>query len=190
MFSYEIYKIFKNAFFCRTSLSWCLLLAIKSVNQWKHTLKVYAAEKEMIYLNGTSKVSISGESIHLKFCKHFWHYSILVKLQGKARSSRPKLFKGVLENFSKFTGKHVCQSLNFIKKETLAQGFSYEFCKIFKNTFFHRTPPEAASEKLKAEAVACWCSVKKVFLEISLNSQENNCVESLFWACNLGLQLC
>ena len=28
---------------------------------------------------------------------------------------------------------------NFIKKETLEQGFSCEFCEIFKNTFFNRT---------------------------------------------------
>ena len=51
--------------------------------------------------------------------------------------------KGVLRNFAKFTGKHLCQSFNkvaeacnFIKKETLAQVFSFEFCKISKNTFF------------------------------------------------------
>ena len=42
--------------------------------------------------------------------------------------------KGVLKNFAKFTGKHLCQSL-FFKKETLAQMFSCEFCKIFKSTF-------------------------------------------------------
>ena len=29
----------------------------------------------------------------------------------------------------------------FIKKETLAQVFSCEFCDISKNTFLHRTPP-------------------------------------------------
>ena len=34
---------------------------------------------------------------------------------------------------------------NFIKKETLAQAFSCEFCKISKNTFSHRTTPMAAS---------------------------------------------
>ena len=32
-----------------------------------------------------------------------------------------------------------------IKKETLAQVFSSEFCEISKNTFFNRTPPMAAS---------------------------------------------
>ena len=38
---------------------------------------------------------------------------------------------------------HAC---NFIKKETLAQVFSSEFCKISKNTFSDRTPLVAASE--------------------------------------------
>ena len=44
---------------------------------------------------------------------------------------------GVLKNFEKLTGK--CQRLqacNFIKKETLAQVFSCEFCETVKNTFF------------------------------------------------------
>ena len=71
--------------------------------------------------------------------------------------SRPEVFckKGVLGNFAKFTGKHLCQSLffnkvagaacNFIKKEILAQLFSCEFCEISKNTFSQRTPLVAAS---------------------------------------------
>ena len=32
------------------------------------------------------------------------------------------------------------QACNFIKKETLVQVFSCEFCEISKNTFFHRAP--------------------------------------------------
>ena len=31
-----------------------------------------------------------------------------------------------------------------MKKETLAQVFSCEFCEIFKNTFFYRTTPVAS----------------------------------------------
>ena len=64
--------------------------------------------------------------------------------------------KGVLRNFAKFTGKHLCQWLffrkvgrpkvsNFIKKGSLAEVFSCEFCKISKNTSFYRTPPVVAS---------------------------------------------
>ena len=42
--------------------------------------------------------------------------------------------KGVLRNFAKFTGKHLCHSLYF-NNEALAQVFSSEFCEISKNTF-------------------------------------------------------
>ena len=37
------------------------------------------------------------------------------------------------------------EACNFIKKETLAQEFSCEFCEIAKNTFSYRKPPVAAS---------------------------------------------
>ena len=43
--------------------------------------------------------------------------------------------KGFLRNFTKFTRKHLCQSL-FFKKETLAQVLPCKFCKISKKTFF------------------------------------------------------
>ena len=38
------------------------------------------------------------------------------------------------------------QACNFILKKTLAQMFSCDFCEIFKNTYFFRTPLVAASE--------------------------------------------
>ena len=41
---------------------------------------------------------------------------------------------------------YCAQACNFIKKYTLAQVFSCEFCEIFKNTFFYGTPPAAASD--------------------------------------------
>ena len=48
--------------------------------------------------------------------------------------------KGVLKNLALFTGKRLCHSLflncNFIKKETLTQGFSCGLCKIFKSILF------------------------------------------------------
>ena len=74
------------------------------------------------------------------------------------RSSLPEVFckKVALKNFPIFTGKHLCQSLffnkvagaasNFIKKETLTQVFSCEFCKIFKNSLF-----------LKNTSGGCFC---------------------------------
>ena len=89
------------------------------------------------------------------------------------RSSRPDVFceKGVLRNFAKFTGKHLCLSLflnkivglrpaTLIKKRLwhrvsflskffiwifLNFSFLSEFCEISKNTFFDRTPQVAVS---------------------------------------------
>ena len=81
-----------------------------------------------------------------------------------SRSSRPGVLckNGVLENFAKFTGKRLCHSLfliklqassyNFIKKGTLAQVFSCEFCEVFKNTFIYRTPLVTASVLLKSKS--------------------------------------
>ena len=55
------------------------------------------------------------------------------------RCSVKKVFLEILQN---------SQVSNFIKKETLAQGFSCVFCEISKNTFSYRTPPVAASLRL------------------------------------------
>ena len=64
------------------------------------------------------------------------------------RSSRPGVFceKGVLRNFEKLTGKHLCQSLflskvaalrpaALLKQNTLTKVFSCEFCEISRNSF-------------------------------------------------------
>ena len=42
------------------------------------------------------------------------------------------------------------EACNFIKKETLAQAFSCEFCEISSNTFLNRTYLVGASRLLKA----------------------------------------
>ena len=78
----------------------------------------------------------------------------------KKQKQPPDVFfkEGVLRNFAKFARKHLCQSLffnkdaglqlvcNFIKKETLAQVLSCEFCEISKNTFFKQHPWATASD--------------------------------------------
>ena len=65
-------------------------------------------------------------------------FAIWVELFPIGRSSHPwcSMEKGVLRNFIKFTGKHLRQRPATIKRESLAQVFSYEFCEISKNTFF------------------------------------------------------
>ena len=66
------------------------------------------------------------------------------------------------------------QARNFIKKESLAQVFSCEFCEISKNNFFYRTPPAAASESrhLRTYEVQKFLynvlMIKDIFLRIEL----------------------
>ena len=66
----------------------------------------------------------------------------------KSSHRRCSVRAGVLRNFSKFTGKRLFQSLS-IKKDTLAQAFSGEFCEISKNNFFTEHAWPTAS-------VLCW----------------------------------
>ena len=87
------------------------------------------------------------------------------------------------------------QACNFIKKENLTQMLYCEFCEISKTTFFHKTPPLAASESNRysffyrnsftklsvlSEAVVQRCSVKKVFLKILQYLWENTCARVSF----------
>ena len=83
----------------------------------------------------------------------FWRLTRIFKGVRAKAVFRKYLFckKDVLKNFAKFTRKHLCQSL-FFKK--VAKVFSCEFYEIFKHTFFHRTPPVAASVRTKTGATA------------------------------------
>ena len=55
-----------------------------------------------------------------------------------------------------FLIKLQAEPCNFIKKETLAQVFSCEFCDISKNTFSYLTPPVTASEKEFLTCIGCF----------------------------------
>ena len=68
--------------------------------------------------------------------------------------------KGVPRNFTKFTGKPMCQSLFLVPE---AQGFSCEFCEISKNTFLQNT-----SGRLLLKLFLMWMfwKIPKQFLEV------------------------
>ena len=107
--------------------------------------------------------SLFGELQDWQVCTMFC--STILSIIQTCRRSRPEVLciKGVLRNFTKFTGKHLCQSLFFNKianpmpkKETLAHMFSCEYCKISKNTFCYKTP------------LACPCFWTCTFTKFSL----------------------
>ena len=80
----------------------------------------------------------------------------------RSSHGRCSVRKCVLRKIAKFTGKYLCQSLFFkkvaglrslLKKETTAQVFSCEFCKISKNIFFAEHTWANASETYKERNV-------------------------------------
>ena len=81
--------------------------------------------------------------IHLylsfNYCSLLWHFPNR-KFLGKVEEAQERWFRLLLlEAVVRRCSVKKAQARNFIKKETLAQVFSCEFCEISKNTFFHRT---------------------------------------------------
>ena len=93
-----------------------------------------------------------GDILHSSFLLRFYsfliwnwaNYIVLCRIPEAVaqRSSIEKVFLGILQNSQKSTGARVSfakvaglETSIFLKKETVAQVFFCEFCKISKNTF-------------------------------------------------------
>ena len=102
----------------------------------------------LIFMKNKTPVKSYLDSSVIMFCLTPSRSLLVQNQQFNQQKQPPEVFckKGVLRNFASFTGRHLCQSLffnkvaggacNFVKKETLAQMFSCEFCEISKYTFF------------------------------------------------------
>ena len=112
----------------------CFNVIIVLQFQWITTQNVL----QLLFHNGKEVIGIqcSQEQLELNI---FWFQ----RNGTKFTTGSGGVIKNVLKSFAILTGKHQCQHLsvscNFIEKETLIQGFSCEFFKIFKNIFFSRT---------------------------------------------------
>ena len=166
MFYCQFCEISKNTFFYRTPPVAASEKCLETVFVFSVAVRGYRFNRGTLRLEENEQLA----------CYFSWGRIFLTCLSLKPVGwMRIKLFrscnrrcsikKGVLKNFAKFTGKHLHQSLfffkssstqacNFIKIETLARGFSGEFCKFFKNTFF--------TEHLWATTSDCWTSTKRV----------------------------
>ena len=142
----------------------CFLPLIQNVSNLKKSVK---NDFDAIFPT-ESPGNLSCFSCKLFFSKDIFHVSsrnyelrikfvYLSKLNIKIiRSSRPEGFckkRGSLEFFKihrlsqpLLLIKLQTSACNFIKKETLVQVFSCEFCEISKSTFSYRTPSVATSE--------------------------------------------
>ena len=129
-----------------------ILFISSDKKKWNNT---ETDRKNMEKENNTDESDFSEKEIpDLNSLNFFWIWTKISEISTVVRSShqRCSVTKGVLRNFENFTGKNLCQCLFFNKdaglspatllKKTLAQVFSCEFCKISKNTFSYRKPPD------------------------------------------------
>ena len=95
--------------------------------QWELVLKHNHSQNMLKYFSNKKNSAIVGRCSCKKerFCKTHWNIYVPDFLLVR---SEAELF-------------------NFIKEKTLAQAFSCEFCKVFKNNFFYRTPLLTASKR-------------------------------------------
>ena len=97
-------------------------------------------------------VSVIVRSILRNFLKQLFTKKVSSSPEAVVRRcSVKKMFLEILRNSKETPVPEILfwQKCNFGKKETLAQLFSCEFCKISKNTLFYWTPPVPASFSLK-----------------------------------------
>ena len=86
----------------------------------------------------TAFLSSNGQMFHTFPAKNFRDFKPCVTVLKSRRSHRScSLRKGVLRNFAKFTGKHLCQSLFFNK----VAGLSPEACNFIKKRLWRRCFP-------------------------------------------------
>ena len=117
----------------------------------QHTIRTIETRKWYPILNTFyCKLRINSVTERLSDEGHFitlLYHKIEAVVQ---RCSVKKVFLKISQNSQENTyakGSFFLFFCNFIKKETLALVLSCEFCEIFKNNYFYRTPPMAASDK-------------------------------------------
>ena len=155
-FFVAIYYLFLCSFYCRNEfpirefLTYSLHISFHSFNKFYFSLMLYISL--LVYL----LLRLQFENPNEIYSKVFQiPATYIFDINWSVNIS------GCPENCSR--GK--LPACNFIKKETLAQVFSCEFCEISKNTFFYRTPLVAAFVlKMMREAL---CYTLKVLLVLN-----------------------
>ena len=136
-----------------------------------------------------SSLNFTSKNDHI--CSNFLVSSLHENMQ--ALEPRPYIFHislrssywrcsgkiGVLKNVENFAGKYLCWSLlrNFIKKRLKRMCLPVKLAKYLRTPILKNICEWLL---LQSEAVVQRCSVKKVFLEMLQNSQENTCARVSF----------
>ena len=116
----------------------------------------------------------------IKKRKKWYTWTVLLRLLFLGKEYSSKVFQTLLAvpDFSKVVVAEVFCKKGVLENFANHRCFSWDLWD-FQEHRFHRTPPVAA-DQLKTEAVVQRCSLRKVCLEILLNSQKNTCARVFF----------
>ena len=104
------------------------------------------------------------------------------KTTNTTRSShqRCSLKKGVLRNFTKFTGKHLCQSL-FFNKVAGPRCFPVNFVKLLRTPFLQSTAGATASVQLTSFYSSSWNITPLDYINCPLQIQTEMGLQTMCW---------
>ena len=111
--------------------------------------------KTMHYGKKSNYIAMIKEAFLTKLC---WLKRKGLRTKIRGRSSRLELFcrKSVLRNFTKFTGKYLCQSLFFNKVAGLwHRCFPVNSVKFLRTPFLQNTSGRLLLEKCKKRSSSC-----------------------------------
>ena len=115
----------------KTSILWIQKLLLQ-VNFWRASIYTFTSQKTLLHTSNTSSKVFRDFIVRIKFLSmNYLSSPETLKLQKQL----PNLFykKGVLKNFAKFTGKHLCQSLQLkLKKRLWRRCFPVNFAKFLR----------------------------------------------------------
>ena len=121
----------------------CYSIQVMMKDVLRHISKLpyYLGRIKFLYLwtNSETLKHVTSISEFLEALHIYINYSVMPIMNYHFQKQPPEVFckKGVLRNFTIFTGKHLCLRL-FFNKVVFLQilVFPCEFCEISKNTFF------------------------------------------------------
>ena len=167
MFFCGIYEIYKNSLFYKTPPATAFIrVNVVWAHFWGLHKNIYCTFSLSLFfpkyfhrqfsfsLCLTTNTKPSHQKQHRQSTYKVLQWLPQAPLPSYFRSSHPELFcqKGVLKNFGKFTGKHLCQSLFLIKLQARGSEkrlghrcFPVNFPRFFKTPFYGTTLVAASS---------------------------------------------
>ena len=149
---------------------------------WKNILSSYESKRNFLNMRTTKKSSTEDKTWNFHFARNY--SKCLYRSSHQSGSVR----KGVLRNFRKFTGKHLCQSLFFnnvagmrpatlLKKRLWHRCFPMNFVTFLRTPFLQNTSGDRSVSQLSFENfwLSCIFWVKLLWVRLKIIKDDSKC---------------